>query len=93
MKVAELKAILSKYPDDKQVMFTLAGAEHTFWADVVTTDIGGSPVIESIDAVEFGDVVGMAEQCYDVNGSGMAYAQLEALRDFILTAKESENES
>ena len=93
MTVKQLKKALNKYKDDSQVVFTLPGAKHLFWADKLNAGIDGGPVLETIDDVNFEDVVGMAERCLSGNKYFMTSEQSEALRDFILTTEEMDNES
>lgn len=89
MKVAELKKILNKYSDDKQVLFTLQGAKHYFWADVCTkSEHGDNPVIEAVDSVNFDDIVGMAEACLDDPYNSLGVLETDCLKDFLYEAKE-----
>ena len=93
MTVKQLKKALEKYKDDSQVVFTLPGAKHLFYADKLWTGIDGCPVMESIDAAEFEDIVGMAEQCLSENELFMSFDKSEALRDFTVVAEEIKDES
>lgn len=93
MTVEELIKALNKYPKDSQVAFTLPGAKHLFCTDKLWADSMNRVVLECDDAVDFEDVVGMAEQCWTENEDFMSYERGEILRDFTVAAEEDiENE-
>lgn len=94
MTKAELIKALSNYPDNGQVSFTLPGAKHYFWVDKVTPiPYMNRPCIQADDAVDFEDIVGMADACINECEDFMGFAKAEVLRDFLIAAEEIENES
>ena len=94
MTKAELIKALSNYPDNGQVCFTLPGAKHYFWVDKVTPiPYMNRPCIESDDAVNYEDIIGMADACVTENEDFMGFKKAQALRDFLIEAEEIENES
>lgn len=92
MTVKELKEKLNDYPEDSQVVFTLPGAKHYFWADKLWATDTENPVIEAEDCVEFEDVVGIAEECLEEYSNELVFEKYIALKDFLVTAKEIKDE-
>lgn len=91
MTKAELIKALEKFPDDKQITFTLPGAKTIYWADKLT-DYKGFPVIESIDSVNFEDIAGMAEKCLEETETIIGHDKAELLKEFIIGAEVIEHE-
>lgn len=67
MKVRELIEILKNYDLDDFVFLTINGATQYFFVDAVVDDVSGAPILESHEAVEFDDIIGLAKECYNEN--------------------------
>ncbi len=94
MTKADLIKALDEFPDNEQVVFTLSGAKHYFWVDkVAAVPFVNRPCIESDDAVDYEDIVGMADACLGALKNVMSTYEVQALQDFLTAAGEIENES
>lgn len=74
MTKAEIIKELSKYKDADEVFITLPGATQVFYVDKVS-DLNGAPVLESEEAPDFSDIVGMAESHNEEYGGDIAVYQ------------------
>lgn len=75
MTKCELLKALERYDNDKEVFITLPGARTIFYVDMVNSHSDGSPVLETEEAPDFGDLVGMAAAHYEEYHSRISVVQ------------------
>lgn len=71
MTKAELIKELSKYKDSDEVYITLIGARTIYEIECIS-DHNGCPVLESDEAPDFSDIVGMADAHNEEYGGNIA---------------------
>lgn len=74
MTKSELIKGLSNYKDTDEVFLTLPGATQLFYVDKVS-DVNGKPVLETDEAPDFSDLVGMAKAHNEEFGGNIAVYQ------------------
>lgn len=94
MTVKELIEKLNKFPEDKEVFFTLPGSKSFYDTDKVYSMKNSScPCIECDDAPSFEDLEGMADACWDDNYRFLTESQREAIIEFSNKAMRCSDES
>lgn len=95
MTVMELRQALSEFPDDKLVVFTIAGSKSYYWVDQVSeTPHANNLCLECEDAPTFEDIEGMADACWETYHTDLTKNQSNALAEVSSLAAEAiKNES